>query len=641
MSGFRDSFTKDDAKEGLLGYDDAAFLYFAGCILTVIATPWTYYLVKGALFPGASEEETGKPTDRKCKTSTVAARKAKTQKSRIGRSFFIQAGILAVMWLCLAAIILTSQGHQEINQFDPFAILEIPRDASTEDIKKAYRKLSKIYHPDKNRDNPLAVSRFYEIKNAMDALTDETKKLNWEKYGNPDGPQTSKVGIGLPRFLLEKDNQLVILCIFFFFLVFVVPMSAISYYQRAKNYAANGVLIETLHTLASYINDATRVKQCPELLAISGECRSMEFRATDNEAMKPLAAEVVEHKKAQFSQWPVIMKNSFLVWGHMQRLHHLMTPELQQDLDKVLGYSMKITQSMIEIACMREWFFTAQSIIEFRRSLVQGLDLKSNQLIQVPHFTEEIAKTVSKGKNAPSTLAAFIQKTAEERKALCSDLDAEQMLDVEAFSEHVSHMELTATVKVEEENEIVVHDIATVVIELRRNNLKEGETAGLVHAPLFPDAKYEEWWLFLVEGAHSRIISFERVRKTDKLIQEKMRFQLSRPGKHRLELHAICDSYAGLDQKVVLEFNVLQENDPAVKREIIVHKEDEDIDLHPTLFQQFMGDFGHEEESEDEDEEDNSKKKGDADTQAPAPKIEEVEDDNDEDASSESSSDSD
>jgi len=215
------------------------------------------------------------------------------------------------------------------------------------------------------------------------------------------------------------------------------------------------------------------------------------------------------------------------------------------------------------------------------------------------------------------------------------------MLDVEAFSEHVSHMELTATVKVEEENEIVVHDIATVVIELRRNNLKEGETAGLVHAPLFPDAKYEEWWLFLVEGAHSRIISFERVRKTDKLIQEKMRFQLSRPGKHRLELHAICDSYAGLDQKVVLEFNVLQENDPAVKREIIVHKEDEDIDLHPTLFQQFMGDFGHEEESEDEDEEDNSKKKGDADTQAPAPKIEEVEDDNDEDASSESSSDSD
>merc|ERR1712039_591764 len=45
-----------------------------------------------------------------------------------------------------------------------------------------------------------------------------------------------------------------------------------------------------------------------------------------------------------------------------------------------------------------------------------------------------------------------------------------------------------------------------------------------------------------------------------------------------------------------------------VKREIVVHKEDEDLDLQPTLFQQFMGDFGQEEESEEEEEDEDKQK---------------------------------
>lgn len=59
--------------------------------------------------------------------------------------------------------------------------------------------MSLVYHPDKNQDDPLAASRFMQITRAHAALTDETAKRNYEKYGNPDGPQTTKVGIGLPR----------------------------------------------------------------------------------------------------------------------------------------------------------------------------------------------------------------------------------------------------------------------------------------------------------------------------------------------------------------------------------------------------------------------------------------------------------
>merc|ERR1719316_1058950 len=131
--------------------------------------------------------------------------------------------------------------------------------------------------------------------------------------------------------------------------------------------------------------------------------------------MKPLSQNVVEHKKRQFNV-PIICKNQFLIWAHMQRLHHLMSDELRQDLDQLLRYSMKITQAMIEISCMREWFFTAQAMIEFRRSLVQALDVKSNQLLQIPHFTEEHVKHCHKGKNSVASLYDFIHKEPEARK---------------------------------------------------------------------------------------------------------------------------------------------------------------------------------------------------------------------------------
>mmetsp|Transcript_23756 Transcript_23756/g.68387 ORF Transcript_23756/g.68387 Transcript_23756/m.68387 type:complete len:658 (+) Transcript_23756:104-2077(+) len=611
--GFRDTFTKEDSNEGLLGYDDAAFYYFAGSLMLTIAVPWTYNFIKGTIFPSTQQNDVPKKLKSgslvvTCKASTMMNKMDKPSSQRFGLCWKIQLGVLILMWVLLGGIyVLVGSAQKEINRFDPFEILEVSTSASAGDIKKAYRKLSLVYHPDKNPDDPLAASRFIQITKAYAALTDESAKRNYEKYGNPDGPQTTKVGIGLPRFLLEKNNQLLILCAFFFMLIFAVPMTFICYYQRTKNYAPNGVMIETLQFLGYYINESTRMKNCPELVAASAESRAMLARPTDNNAMKPIAQEVVEHKTRQFTNHPIIMKNSFLIWGHMQRLHHLMTPELREDLDALLKDSVKITQAMIEIACMREWFFTAQAMIEFRRNLIQALDIKGPQLLQVPYYTEDILKQFGKGKNACSTLVDFMSRDAESRKGLV-EMEPQQVADIEAFCAHVSDMEIFTKVLVEDENEIVVGDIATVIIQLHRKNLREGEAAGPVHAPLFPGVKYEEWWVFLVEGnPGTRILASERLRDTERVIEAKLRFQVSRPGKYRMEVHALCDSYSGLDKKVEINFTAFSQDE--VKREIFIHKEDEDLDLQPTLFQQLMGDFGQDEESEEEEEQESESKK--------------------------------
>mmetsp|Transcript_87811 Transcript_87811/g.188383 ORF Transcript_87811/g.188383 Transcript_87811/m.188383 type:complete len:672 (-) Transcript_87811:157-2172(-) len=616
--GFRDSFTKEDTKEDLLGYDDTAFYYFVITILTLVALPWTLSVVYSLIFPGEVQVERVFPRQNRegstfayCQTSAMVAKveaaRQKARKRTLSSTLWIvlKAATIIGMWAGIFGTARQLGYEKEIQKFDPFEILGVTPQAANPQIKRAYRKLSLAYHPDKNPDDPLAASHFIQITKAYQALTDEVARRNWERFGNPDGPQTTKVGIGLPRFLLEKDNNLMILISFFFAIIFMVPMTFICYYQRTRNFAANGVLIETLQFLGYYVTESTRVKNGPELFAACSESRSMPTRPTDNVEISKLAGHVIEHKKRSFTL-PSIMKNQFLVWAHMQRRHHLLSPLLRGDLDMMLGHSVKITQVMIEIACMREWFSTAQAMIEFRRCLVQALDVKSSQLLQIPHFNEEILKHCHRGKNAVSTLSEFLSKDTEQRKGLAK-MEPQQIADIEAFCAHVSHMELKAVVEVEDESTVVVGDVATVSAALCRRNLREGEAMGPVHAPLFPEPKSEEWWLFLVEAAPStRIIAFEKIRDPERLVEEKLRFQVSRPGKHSLVLHALCDSYSGIDQRVELNFTAYQEEE--VKREIVVHPEDEDLDLQPTLFQQFMGELNREEESEEEEEVGNSDK---------------------------------
>ena len=73
---------------------------------------------------------------------------------------------------------------------DPYQILGVARGASEKDIKSAYRKLAKEFHPDRNADNPKAAERFSEITRAYDLLSDKDKRARFDRGeididGNP------------------------------------------------------------------------------------------------------------------------------------------------------------------------------------------------------------------------------------------------------------------------------------------------------------------------------------------------------------------------------------------------------------------------------------------------------------------------
>src|SRR3954452_8502278 len=71
---------------------------------------------------------------------------------------------------------------------DYYEILGVPRDASSEDIRRAYRKLARQYHPDVNKD-PGAEDRFKEVSEAYEVLRDPERRAQYDGLGtaSPDG----------------------------------------------------------------------------------------------------------------------------------------------------------------------------------------------------------------------------------------------------------------------------------------------------------------------------------------------------------------------------------------------------------------------------------------------------------------------
>ena len=67
---------------------------------------------------------------------------------------------------------------------DLYAVLGVSRQASAEEIKKAYRKLAFQYHPDRNPDNPVAEEKLKNINAAYAVLGDEEKRRQYDLYGS-------------------------------------------------------------------------------------------------------------------------------------------------------------------------------------------------------------------------------------------------------------------------------------------------------------------------------------------------------------------------------------------------------------------------------------------------------------------------
>ena len=130
---------------------DSAFLLFVTTFLCLIAMPWSVGLLVSLWCSGL-----------------------RTKDGKIRKGFFISLFLNVLLWTIIYYITLYLQDQDWLQNFDPYQTLGVSTDASISTIKKAYRKLSLEWHPDKN-SNPEAPKIFFLINKAKDILTDPIK----------------------------------------------------------------------------------------------------------------------------------------------------------------------------------------------------------------------------------------------------------------------------------------------------------------------------------------------------------------------------------------------------------------------------------------------------------------------------------
>ena len=107
---------------------------------------------------------------------------------------------------------------------DYYKILGVNKDASQDDIKKAYKKLARQYHPDLNPNDPDAHRKFQEINEANEVLSDPEKRKKYDQYGEnwkhadefealAVASRTAEVRIGPPPAMMESSRISLSLCL--------------------------------------------------------------------------------------------------------------------------------------------------------------------------------------------------------------------------------------------------------------------------------------------------------------------------------------------------------------------------------------------------------------------------------------------
>lgn len=553
-------------------------LFFLLALLICIVFPWTFSVVWGFIFAGRQDIEKNYPkaTDdgarvRECQTAAMAAKreshvsKLGSRRRMLSAGFVFRTACLGLLWCWLLYIVVALRTVMATSSlyvdFDPYKILEVSSYTSTADIKKAWRKLSLKYHPDKNKDSG-AVEKFIMMKKAYDSLTDPVASANFKRYGNPDGPARVDLGVALPK--ISKERQTFVLVVFVFVFILGVPLSLLlCMASQGPSKCPNGLYLETMEKLAEKLLPSTDMKGAQALFLVSRECMASSLDSED--LVKELDRWVVELKlkappdMTDAERMRLVVQVLFAM--HCQRRTGELGEVARRELIKLLPHWYLLAQGIAEIAMRQGWQTPFDAALELQQCVLQALVPGSSgvELLQVPHLDAERVKSMRKGPLKNLTLSEFggMQQDGRRKALEAAGLSPSEMLDAEEFARCLPRVTLEkVTIEVDGEEDVCKDDIATLRVQFCRQNLAAGEAAGAVHAPFFADeAVPEVWWLSLTLSVKGSKPRFGRVVSRARDGVAVLKFKVPAIGKNRGKVTFTCEAYRGLEIEQQVTFD--------------------------------------------------------------------------------------
>ncbi|XP_014232859.1 translocation protein SEC63 homolog [Trichogramma pretiosum] len=473
-------------------YDESGgtFFYFLLSFLALLLVPGTYYLWPRAPKPDPAEKEQAECNCDGCKKKKIILQKIDPWKNT---KCFLRKSIIVTGWLILALLAYkVSQFDYEMSNFDPYEILGVSPGASASSIKKAYRQLSLILHPDKETGNEKA---FMRLTKAYQALTDKEAMSNWEKYGNPDGPGAMGFGIALPSWIVEKENSVLVLGAYALVFMLALPTAVGMWWYRSIKYTGDQVLLATTKMYYAFFHNTPTmmVKRIIMVLAASYEFEKKHNadiveRESDNDEVPALIRQL-PYLSEKNREYPLCymysIKARAIIHAHLSRLD-LNPQTLEKDRQYIVKKCPYLIQEMI--TCVNQLIVlayarqvqhlptitTIENCMKLCTMIVQASWEFRNPLLQLPHLTEDHLKYFKAKK--VKTLQEYAQLKREDRRSILRGLSDSEFEDVMTVLGNMPYVEFKVRSEVmDDENSTVITAgaIVTVTVTLERKNMSE------------------------------------------------------------------------------------------------------------------------------------------------------------------------
>lgn len=594
-------------------YDEQGFnfYYFLISVLSLALVPVTIQSIYSLYKSGSGKNKKiclCSVCQKERKKASVA--KPSTFKKLITSPKFL---FLVIGWV--GVVLLTMQvANAEVKSvtWDPFEILGISEGATVAEIKKHYKKLSLIYHPDKAPagEEEKNEERFIDITKAYKVLTDDDTRRNYEEYGHPDGKQSFTMGVALPKGLVEGNGMFVL---GFYALAFGLglPYFIAQWWYKSRRLTKDKILNQTMGIFVKGLKETNGFKEIVDVLAGAIEFKeTTDVRSGEEKTLNTINSAITEELENRFGEkfdrltdaTPAYRRKArTLLYAYFLRVDITTkgaSKSLIKDQQFIVDRSTHLLQGLLQITTVKQWLSTTCTIMELQQHLLQATYPGDDSIKQLPHITNTMLRRYNRNhkKNKISTVQQLCAMSEDERKSLLKSLTNEEYLDVMEVANRIPRLTVEKAVfKVIGDKIITTGAIITFILKLRNGEVtsiettqekevekkddqeeeedeaivspedekkKDGRTLPMAHVPFYPGEKKPCWWIFLGDPKVNRILVPHK-KVTDIVDEQTIKIPFPgppKPGVYTFSLFVKSDTYVGTD---ILQDIKLKVQDPA------------------------------------------------------------------------------
>ncbi|KAJ9664768.1 secretory subunit [Neophaeococcomyces mojaviensis] len=427
--------------------------FFILTLTAIFAVPITYSIFKKS--PELENTATRIESDYKPRDDDIiqAQRRKQKRKERKTKRIISACVLWGVIAYMIYLIAVTQRTVPQI--WDPYTVLGVSRSASEKDIDRFYKKLSIKYHPDKARPDTsknetleTINDRWVEMTKAYKALTDEEIRNNYLMYGNPDGKQSTNVGIAIPQWVIAEGNRWAVIAFYATLLGILLPYLVGKWWYGTQALTKDKVLLSSAAKLfKEYKEDMTEGGVVSALSAGDEYADILRGSKADSGSAqiesKVLASGVLspsDVEKLKSIDDPIRRKTLCLLWAYLARIE-LGDEDLNRQKYEIAPTAFALNSSFSSITLPFLHVEPLLNSYHISQNLIQAIPPSASPALQLPHFTPALAKAIS-GTNSktPLTVSRLMSLSPSVRRSLCSTLSESQYKTAMLTASTIPHL---------------------------------------------------------------------------------------------------------------------------------------------------------------------------------------------------------